>query len=479
MALQYSDLSIQDRIGRGASGSVYRAVHGVTGKSFAVKVVDLAHIFDNNSVSYERLPEKIKQQHHIVYRELQVLHRHYRSPHLLKTYDAFYFASSLTLNIVMEYMDFGNLEDLGRHFWKKHHQQMVQPSPKVAIARPLGGSPGAISSVLGTSALGSPPPQPSGLLPSAEKLGLSPEIQATSPPQLGNSLGVGTPNSEAPASPQTGKRHPIPERAVCIIGEQVLLALKEMHEQNHIHRDIKPANILVNKKGGVRLSDFGLAEVMTSGTASDGGEEEDIRCSGTNHYMSPERQRGESHGGASDIWALGVTLAECAIGRYPFDIDDCQGPFEVMAVMMQGIDFDKLSSPTDPESSPMKVELTAGFKDFIHKCTAPDPKARPTAAELLLHSVFAQWPGTYDLGIELQDALQGVSLTNRSFMNSMLGSMRRGSTDSSTPSTRNPPASLKALMAEGNAEDQAKEAARQRCKKMTPVKPSIDRNPRR
>jgi len=44
---------------------------------------------------------------------------------------------------------------------------------------------------------------------------------------------------------------------------------------------------------------------------------------GTQLYMSPERLRGEEHSFNSDIWSLGVTLAECAIGKFPFEVKDC------------------------------------------------------------------------------------------------------------------------------------------------------------
>lgn len=53
-----------------------------------------------------------------------------------------------------------------------------------------------------------------------------------------------------------------------------------------------------------------------------------MRCSGTDKYMSPERQRGEPHGKPSDVWAVGVTLAEFALGFYPYDIEGITDDFE-------------------------------------------------------------------------------------------------------------------------------------------------------
>jgi serine/threonine protein kinase len=481
--LHFEDLTMKERIGSGASGSVFRAVHNVTNKNFAVKVVDLSLIWENQNTPYERLSEKVKQQHHIVHRELQVLHCHYRSPYLLKTYDAFYLGNDCTLNIVMEYMDFGNLEDLGRHFWKQQQFYQNPRSPSSSAWSPTTGDGGSAA----TSTVSTPHQATSPNFPTSENQtarvqdGERQQSSASvgTPSGLGSAttsqaaLQRGKPNSgassfcssnpgtlgsnanqSATTSTKLHKRNPVPERAVCVIAEQVLSALKEMHEKNHIHRDIKPQNILVNRSGSVRVSDFGLAELRSS-TPFHGvlnldpieGEDE-VRCSGTNRYMSPERQRGEPHGAAADVWGLGVTLAECALGRYPFDIEDCQGPFEVMAVINRGIAFTQED----------KELLTPKFLDLIQKMTDPDPKQRPTTGDLLLHEVFAQWPGTYDLGKELTEALPlALAKAERS---RVLGSgTPKAQGDGSPGSATTRPLFLK-MVAEGAGEDQAKEAAR-------------------
>merc|ERR1712061_112739 len=77
-----------------------------------------------------------------------------------------------------------------------------------------------------------------------------------------------------------------------------------------MHRDIKPSNILVNSKGQVKLWDFGVSAYLIDSIARS--------FVGTRSYMGPERLTGEpEYTIKSDIWSLGITLIELAIGIYP------------------------------------------------------------------------------------------------------------------------------------------------------------------
>lgn len=92
-----------------------------------------------------------------------------------------------------------------------------------------------------------------------------------------------------------------------VLFEEVLSAIAYAHERLLMHQDIKPDNILVDASGHPRLIDFGLATVL-SGTG-------DSPVLGyTQRYASPEQIRGERLGLRSDIYSLGVTLAEALKG---------------------------------------------------------------------------------------------------------------------------------------------------------------------
>eukprot|EP01064_Diplonema_japonicum_P028161 TRINITY_DN4262_c1_g1_i2.p1 TRINITY_DN4262_c1_g1~~TRINITY_DN4262_c1_g1_i2.p1 ORF type:complete len:543 (+),score=79.71 TRINITY_DN4262_c1_g1_i2:1692-3320(+) len=146
--------------------------------------------------------------------------------------------------------------------------------------------------------------------------------------------------------------------------EQVGRGLLYMHQNNMIHRDIKPSNLLVNARGVIKISDFGItAESNKEGEVADPG--------GSLSYMSPERHRKMKHGAAADIWALGVTLAECALGRHPYDIDNAEGPWELVQQISVPLSFE----PQNP--------ISLSLINLIQDCTSPDPACRPTAGDIL------------------------------------------------------------------------------------------------
>ena len=82
-----------------------------------------------------------------------------------------------------------------------------------------------------------------------------------------------------------------------------------------VHRDIKPSNILINSRGEVKISDFGVSVVISQKGHA-------MTQIGSTAYMSPERIRGLTHDASSDIWSFGLTMAECALGVYPLLTED-------------------------------------------------------------------------------------------------------------------------------------------------------------
>ena len=136
---------------------------------------------------------------------------------------------------------------------------------------------------------------------------------------------------------------------------QVAAGLEYLHEKKGlVHRDIKPGNVLVRRSGVCKITDFGivaqskmmdvgarhlLEEGPGAGSSSSAGDDVSSRGAdgdtasfhrsvalqsfkGSLRYMSPERVERLPYGRAADIWSLGMTLCECALGRYPFDAQD-------------------------------------------------------------------------------------------------------------------------------------------------------------
>lgn len=129
----------------------------------------------------------------------------------------------------------------------------------------------------------------------------------------------------------------IPEgvlRKITYATTQGLKTLKDDH--NIIHRDVKPTNILVNTKGQVKICDFGVSGNLVASIAKT-----NIGCQS---YMAPERISGGgmSASGApggtysvqSDIWSLGLSIIECAIGRYPYPPETYNNIFSQLSVSL-------------------------------------------------------------------------------------------------------------------------------------------------
>jgi len=95
----------------------------------------------------------------------------------------------------------------------------------------------------------------------------------------------------------------------------VAAGLQHAHSKGVVHRDIKPSNLILDARGEIWVSDFGLARIQGEPNLTRTGD-----ILGTPCYMSPEQARGDSKriGEATDIYGLGVVLYECLAGQPPF-----------------------------------------------------------------------------------------------------------------------------------------------------------------
>jgi len=103
------------------------------------------------------------------------------------------------------------------------------------------------------------------------------------------------------------------EETVLILN-QVADALDYAHQHGVIHRDVKPGNIVLDERGRVTVTDFGIAKEIQETSASASGH-----LLGTPFYMSPEQYLGTVISGAADQYSLGVVAYQCLGGRVPFD----------------------------------------------------------------------------------------------------------------------------------------------------------------
>ena len=100
---------------------------------------------------------------------------------------------------------------------------------------------------------------------------------------------------------------------------QMLEAASYVHEQNLVHRDIKPSNFIIDKRGRVKLMDFGIAKNINASSAEYTQTQVGIQM-GTPMYMSPEQVKSSKDvDSTTDIYSLGVILWQMIAGRKPYD----------------------------------------------------------------------------------------------------------------------------------------------------------------
>jgi serine/threonine protein kinase len=127
---------------------------------------------------------------------------------------------------------------------------------------------------------------------------------------------------------------PLPIEKALKYATQICDALDAAHGGGIIHRDLKPANILITK-GGVKLLDFGIAEIRKSSSIGEDSATVTMPASGqiegTLHYMAPEQLQGKPSDARSDIFAFGLVLYEMLTGRSAFQADN---PAKLIAAIL-------------------------------------------------------------------------------------------------------------------------------------------------
>ncbi|KAL5259636.1 hypothetical protein ACHWQZ_G009924 [Mnemiopsis leidyi] len=190
----------------------------------------------------------------------------------------------------------------------------------------------------------------------------------------------------------------IPEPILGKITVAVLEGLKYLrYQQQVLHRDVKPSNLLVNTRGEIKMCDFGVSGELINSKAN--------TFVGTRSYMSPERLLGTRYNIRSDIWSLGLSLIEMAIGQYPIPppdpatlrenkdktltagdtaVEDNADPRPPMAI------FELLNYIVNenPPSLPADDCFSEPFRDFVSKCLIKDPQSRSDIADLEAHEFY-------------------------------------------------------------------------------------------
>ena len=158
---------------------------------------------------------------------------------------------------------------------------------------------------------------------------------------------------------------------------QIAKALEHAHSRGIVHRDIKPHNVMVLKNGSVKVTDFGIARVMSqSNTLTK-------EALGSVHYISPEQAKGGRVDNRSDIYSLGVVMYEMMAGRPPYD---GESPVAVAIKHING----GASMP-----STLNPNIPGGLEQIIMHSMAVEPVERYETATQMLRDMdeFRKNPG--------------------------------------------------------------------------------------
>ncbi len=149
-----------------------------------------------------------------------------------------------------------------------------------------------------------------------------------------------------------------PEQALAVMKE-TLAALAVAHEAGVVHRDVKPGNILLNRQGGVKLADFGLAVNAGGGDAGD--------PAGTFLFMAPEQGYGHAADARADLYAVGGTWLYALTGKPPYGLNAAEA---VIRHREEAV----------PDAAALRPGVTRRNASLITRLLAKNPDERPASA---------------------------------------------------------------------------------------------------
>ena len=196
--------------------------------------------------------------------------------------------------------------------------------------------------------------------------------------------------------------------------EQLLVGVRDCHDQQIIHRDIKPSNIFIHLEGfeeAVKLIDFGVARLREI-TGDTGGLTSTNHLIGSMGYMAPEQFRNaKTVGFTADLYAIGVVIFRTLTGRLPF-----------VSRSLEAVIRMKAEQVAPPISSMPGMPTNVLLDWFVTKTMARDPAERfQTAREMLEH----WWNVMASLDEEdTTDVMRGIGRVDESYAGPLRRSMR-------------------------------------------------------
>lgn len=311
-------------IGRGGMGEVYEAVDDVLGRHVALKVLPMAGLLDDQQVRRFRNEAAAAAQ--------------LEHPNIVPVYSVG--------------------QDRGLHYYA---MQLIEGRN---VAQVIGGIRDRLSTdqgrrqsatplAAGTTLEHAPTPKPTVIASDSQK-----------------SAGLDAPlSADDFVAAASDRKSPVVShrlfKKIAMIGRDAAMAIGYAHEQGVVHRDIKPSNLLLDGKGKIWITDFGLAQIQNVP-----GETRTGDVVGTLRYMSPEQATGRKFliDHRTDVYSLGVTLYELFSLRQAFN---GKGAKELLR---------QLSFEEPPSLRQVNPRIPQELELIVGKAIAKNPQERYTSA---------------------------------------------------------------------------------------------------
>ncbi|KAF8838801.1 kinase-like protein [Paxillus ammoniavirescens] len=213
--------------------------------------------------------------------------------------------------------------------------------------------------------------------------------------------------SSSPGSAWTSSPAPLADEHLRHIASSMTKGLAFLKDQLGVmHRDVKPTNVLVNRKGEIKLCDFGVSGQLEKSIART-----NVGCQS---YMAPERIRGSSPSSSNvddvftsytvsaDVWSLGLSIVEIARGKYPYPPETYENVFAQLSAIVDGeapglpddetpeeASYGMLGAGGDPsengDGKRVGRKWSPEARDWVRQCLIKNADERATYPQLLAH----------------------------------------------------------------------------------------------